>query len=267
MAADKTKQIVYLDLLQEYNTKLNEKQTNTDAAVANQVVTAVKQTDGVVTVTRRALEAADIPDLTLAKITDAGTAAAEDVATAAIADDSTDASLVTAAQVAKYVKDKTADITGVLHFRGVVASLDDITDPKDGDVAIVGTTEYIYASGAWKELGDESNYVPKTRKIGTIDLVDDITVAEMQTELEINPDAEENVLEGVQVNGTDLTVDANKKVNVTIAEGTTDGTIAVNGTDVSVHGLGDMAYEDAADFVSSDDIVYATKADIDALFS
>lgn len=42
---------------------------NTDAAVANQFVTSAKQTNGVVTVTRRALEAADIPELAQSKIT------------------------------------------------------------------------------------------------------------------------------------------------------------------------------------------------------
>ncbi len=41
-------------------------------------------------------------------------------------------------------------------------------------------------------------------------------------------------LENVQVNGTDLTPDSSNKVNVTIAQGSADGTIAVNGADVSV---------------------------------
>ena len=59
----------------------------------------------------------------------------------------------------------------------------------------------------------------------------------------IEADADVNVLEGVQVNGSDLTVDGNKKVNVTVAEGATDGTIAVNGADVAVHGLKSAAFE------------------------
>ena len=58
---------------------------------------------------------------------------------------------------------------------------------------------------------------------------------------------EHNVLEGVQVNGSDLSI-SNKKVNVTVAEGATDGTIAVNGTDVAVHGLGSAAYAATTDF-------------------
>lgn len=64
----------------------------------------------------------------------------------------------------------------------------------------------------------------------------------------IEADADVNVLEGVQVNGADLVIDGNKKVNVTIATGTADGTIKVNGTDVAVAGLGSAAYEDTTAF-------------------
>ena len=61
----------------------------------------------------------------------------------------------------------------------------------------------------------------------------------------------ESAIQGVQVNSADLTPDANKKVNVTIAEGTTNGTLAVNGTDVAVHGLGSAAYTPATDYATA----------------
>ena len=58
---------------------------------------------------------------------------------------------------------------------------------------------------------------------------------------------------GVQVNATDLTPDSStKKVNVTVAEGATDGTIAVNGTDVAVHGLDNAAYKDVETTLADD---------------
>lgn len=60
--------------------------------------------------------------------------------------------------------------------------------------------------------------------------------------------AQVNTVEGVQVNGADLTPDANKKVNVTITSGTNNGTIAVNGSDVAVKGLKSAAYADSTDF-------------------
>ena len=58
----------------------------------------------------------------------------------------------------------------------------------------------------------------------------------------VNTGGEVNILEGVQVNGTDLTIDSNKKVNVTVATGTNNGTIKVNGSNVAVKGLGTAAY-------------------------
>lgn len=57
----------------------------------------------------------------------------------------------------------------------------------------------------------------------------------------VSTGGEENVLEGVQVNGADLAIDGNKKVNVTIAEGSTAGTIAVNGVDVKPKDLATLA--------------------------
>ncbi len=58
-------------------------------------------------------------------------------------------------------------------------------------------------------------------------------------------------IKGVKVNGADLTPDASKIVNVTVAEGETNGTIAVNGVEVSVHGLGTAAYQDKGAFATA----------------
>lgn len=58
------------------------------------------------------------------------------------------------------------DIVGVLHFRGVFNSLDEVTNPRNGDVAIVGTVEYVYVDAegqtpGWRKLGDEGEYATK----------------------------------------------------------------------------------------------------------
>lgn len=53
---------------------------------------------------------------------------------------------------------------------------------------------------------------------------------------------EPNVLNGVKVNGTALAI-AEKMVDILIAEGATNGTIKVNGTDVAVKGLAALAYK------------------------
>lgn len=54
--------------------------------------------------------------------------------------------------------------------------------------------------------------------------------------------AEANVLEGVKINGTALTI-ASKMVDILVATGTDNGTIKVNGADVAVKGLQDLAFK------------------------
>lgn len=64
-------------------------------------------------------------------------------------------------------------------------------------------------------------------------------------------DTANSAVKGVQVNGADLTLDANGKANVTVAEGTTNGTVAVNGADVAVHGLGSAAFVNTGDLADT----------------
>lgn len=91
---------------------------------------------------------------------------------------------------------------------------------------------------------DLSGYVSKEQTIAGIDLQDNITAEELKTALGLTT-AEENVLEGVKVNGEALTIAADKTVDILVAEGATNGTIAVNGKDVAVHGLGSAAYTES----------------------
>ena len=58
-------------------------------------------------------------------------------------------------------------------------------------------------------------------------------------------------VQGVKVNGSELSKDANGKVDVLVAEGATNGTVAVNGTDVAVHGLGSAAYVNTGDLADT----------------
>lgn len=76
-------------------------------------------------------------------------------------------------------------------------------------------------------------------------------------------------LESVKVNGTALSIAADKSVDVLVAEGATNGTIAVNGTDVAVHGLRSAAFTEASAYATAAQGAKADTAlqpaDIDAI--
>ena len=67
---------------------------------------------------------------------------------------------------------------------------------------------------------------------------------------------EPNILNGVKLNGVALAI-ANKMVEILIASGTANGTIAVNGVDVAVKGLAALAYKAE---VSESDLTSALKS-------
>lgn len=99
------------------------------------------------------------------------------------------------------------------------------------------------------------------RTKGEINKVDTkVTALQTQVEGLVTAGGEPNVLVGVKVNGTALAI-AEKMVDILIATGATNGTLAVNGTDVAVKGLAALAYKAQ---VSESDLDAALKAVLDA---
>ena len=85
----------------------------------------------------------------------------------------------------------------------------------------------------------------------------------------VSAGGEANVLEGVKVNGTALSI-AEKMVDILIASGTTNGTISVNNADVAVKGLAALAYKaqvSQSDLDSALNAVIAAKAEQSAVTS
>ena len=79
----------------------------------------------------------------------------------------------------------------------------------------------------------------------------------------IEDGAQVNDIETIKVNDVAQTV-TGKAVDITVTEGTTDGTIKVAGTDVAVHGLGTAAYADAED-LGDDNVIETVKVNGSAL--
>lgn len=152
---------------------------NDDKAVANQFVTAAVQTDGVVKVARRALEADDIPSLKADKITE-GTFADDRIANAskwnaaATQAETNRADLTAVKTRVSDLETSIGGLEGAMHFIGVstkdpaegTAEVAGHTTWEKGDVVLYGNKEFVLVgtngeAGAWHELGDETIYAIK----------------------------------------------------------------------------------------------------------
>lgn len=125
----------------------------------------------------------------------------------------------------------------------------------------VGTsgTGNVVTGLSWDSANDrllitKGDYVPSTRKINNKALSADITLGAADvgvTETAFPGLNKVGTVTGVKMNGAAKTVGADGVVDLgtvltehqTIAEGATNGTISVAGTDVKVHGLGSAAYK------------------------
>ena len=99
---------------------------------------------------------------------------------------------------------------------------------------------------------DENGLLYFWQKIKTIFATQsDLEDLEQTVDGIVSTGGEANIIDTVKVNNAALTPDANKAVNITIAQGNANGTIAVNGSDVSVKGLGSAAYTASTAYDSS----------------
>lgn len=154
-----------------------------------------------------------------------GTAAKKDVAAGVSADEQ---GLVTGAQVQAAI----ASISGSMHFRGVVTSFDDITDPVAGDVIIIGVKEYVYGGepATWHELGDESIYALKTVTIGTQNLSANINLDTLATDMGLGKlakkDSATGTVAGQTISGLKAKGNAAGSIAVELTQTSTPATLA-----------------------------------------
>lgn len=154
-----------------------------------------------------------------------GTAAKKDVAAGVGADEQ---GLVTGAQVQAAI----AGISGSMHFRGVVTSFNDITDPAAGDVIIIGVKEYVYGGepATWHELGDESIYALKTVTIGTQNLSANINLDTLATDMGLGKlakkDSATGTVAGQTISGVKATGNVTGSIAVALNQTATAATLA-----------------------------------------
>ena len=161
-----------------------------------------------------------------------GTAAKKDVSTNGVSAD--EQGLVTGAQVQTAI----ANLTGAMHFKGIVTELP--ATAEDGDVYIVGVKEYVWANGAFHELGDESIYALKATTIGTQDLSKNISLDTLKTDLGLGALAYKSTASGTV---------AGQTITGVKATGTSTGSIAVELTQTST-----AASVTKADYTPSGDV-------------
>lgn len=137
---------------------------NSDAAVANQFVTAVKETNGIVTVERAAITEDNLPTISQGKVNGLTASLAAKQDTVVWQNGNYDPSTnkaVTKADLDAAV----ADLSGAMHFEGTFEELPDANSYNKGDVVVVGDKEYVLVerdgTKSWEEFGNPSNYAIK----------------------------------------------------------------------------------------------------------
>ena len=139
--------------------------SDSDAENGGVVIASISETDGKISVTRRALTANDIPELAVEKITGLK-AELDDLKTKdAQLDGAITQEVTNRTNADKAINDAISELrtaignmSNIMNFRGAVESTTAITDPVEGDVIAVTAgadagKEFVYSAGAWVEFG------------------------------------------------------------------------------------------------------------------
>lgn len=131
----------------------------TDTPVESQVITAITQTNGAISVSRKQLSTTDIAGMNAYQVSGNYLSTAAAYQDVDYADDKT--KLVNK----KYVDETFEKIDNVMHFKGVVTvdplTATTLTGYANGDVVIYGAHEYVFVkpesgTGTWEQFGDQS---------------------------------------------------------------------------------------------------------------
>lgn len=136
-------------------------------AAQGEIISAVSQTDGLISVSKRSLAAADIPAIGQEKVTGLTTALAgkQDTLVFNTAYNSKSNKAATMTDIQNAV----SGLSGAMHYVGEsttdpstgTATVEGHEDWVSGDVVTYQSKEYVYDGENWRELGDESSYAIK----------------------------------------------------------------------------------------------------------
>lgn len=211
----------------EISTKI-ETLDKADAAVTGQVVSAVSETDGIITVSRRALVAGDIPTLAISKISGLDDALTGKVPTSRkINNKALSADVVLAGADILVGGDGTY---GESDLQAAIEAMDGrITSAASGVQSFGGQTGAITVDTANTTNGQVKFSISSKQLKGTVNGLKSAAYTESN--------AYATAAQGKKADT------ALQKSSITI--GSTNGTISVGGADVSVKGLGSAAYTEA----------------------
>ena len=228
-----------------------------------EILASAVQQDGLVTITKRALKAADfaddlIPEAAVNGLTERIDAKQDELAWAeGYAYDKVNNKAATV----NYVTNAIAGLNGAMHFIGVVegetfeAAVADLT-PAAGDVILYGYDEYVYDAKAakWVMLGNESIYQTKEQALADHNAINaeiakkqDILGFEGEYNKESNKVVTKSAMDAAITSALDIDV-ASKKADgqVVLGVSQTDGEINVeHGVLTSAHFTDDVVPEAA----------------------
>lgn len=146
------------------------------AVGTGEIIEKISETDGKISVSKRALVASDIPTIEQSQVNGLGAALAAKQDTLAFQNnnyDKTTNKAITKSDLDAAV----AGLSGAVHFIGVKESLP--ANGNNGDICIVGNKEYVYSTSdsQWHELGDETIYAVKGQ-IKDVDVAADAAIAQ-----------------------------------------------------------------------------------------
>lgn len=146
------------------------------AVGTGEIIEKISETDGKISVSKRALVAGDIPTIKQSQVNGLGTALAAKQDVLAFQSDNYDKEtnkVITKSDLDTAV----AGLSGAVHFIGVKESLP--TSGNNGDICIVGNKEYVYSTSdsKWHELGDETIYAVKGQ-IKDVDVAANAAIAQ-----------------------------------------------------------------------------------------